>query len=364
MYKRIKVKLYPTYKQIEVLENHFNAFRYCYNLCLEYKKTLWKNYNKSVSGYDMAKELLQIRKQEDWLGKCKAECVRESAHQLDKTYNNFFKGKGFPKFKSRKGEQSFQAYQSISCKSNKLKFFKNKISFKASKEHRELLELSKIKQVTFKKDLVCNYWATFLIEDEIDLILDRGNKSVGIDLGLKHLLITTDKEYFNNNRYLEKEYYRLRKLQRKFSKTKKNGKNKEKLRKKIAKKHRKIKWQKEHYYHQITNKLIRENQTIVVETLKIKKMIESKEISRQISDVSWGILIRMLEYKCDWYGRDLIKVDTYFPSSKRCSNCGNLKDELKLSQRTYECEKCSVSLDRDYNAALNILKEGLRIKQG
>lgn len=361
MHKGIKVKLYPTHKQIEILENHFNAYRYCYNLCLEYKKTLWEHHKVSISGYDMAKELLQIRKEVDWFSKCKAECIRESAYQVDKAYKNFFKGNGFPKFKSKKGVQSFHAYQSISCKKDKLKFYGNLIKFKTSKEHEELLEISKIKQVTFKKDLVGDYWATFLIEDKTNLSLEKTNKSVGIDLGLKELLVTTDGEYFENNKYLQKQYYKLRKLQRKFAKTKKNGKNRKKLKKKIAKKFRKIKWQKEYYYHQITNKLIRDNQTIIIESLKIKQMIESKELSRQISDASWGMLITMLEYKCKWYGRNLIKINTYFPSSKKCSNCGNVKEDLKLSEREYNCEKCFVSLDRDYNASLNILEEGLRV---
>lgn len=169
---------------------------------------------------------------------------------------------------------------------------------------------------------------------------------------------------FENNRYLQKQHFKLRKLQRKFAKTKKGGKNREKLRVKIAKVYRKAYRQKKHHYHQITNKLIRENQTIVIETLKVKKMIEKKKLSREISDVSWGMFTNMLEYKANWYGRDLIKVDTYFPSSKKCSGCGNVKEELKLSQRQYKCDKCNTSLDRDLNAALNILQEGLRLKQG
>lgn len=363
MYKRLKVKLYPTHKQIEMLENHFDAFRYCYNLCLDYRQTLWNHHRINISGYDMAKELLQLRKEVEWFSKCKAECVREAAYRVEESYKNFFKGKGFPKFKSRRGVQSFHAYQSIHTKGNRLSFYSNKIKFNTSQEYEEFLEISKIKQITFKKDLLGDYWATLLIEDKTDLILPKNNNSVGIDLGLKHLYITSDREYAENNKYLEKEYYNLRKLQRKFAKTKKGGKNREILRKNIAKKHRKIKWQKEHHYHQLTNKLIRENQTICVESLGIKGMIENKELSRQITEASWGLFIQMLEYKCNWYGRELIKINQYYPSSKTCSNCGHVKEELKLSQRQYKCTKCSVSLDRDYNASLNILKEGLKIRR-
>src|SRR5690606_7392768 len=149
---------------------------------------------------------------------------------------------------------------------------------------------------------------------------------------------------------------------RKFSKTKKGGKNREKLRVKIAKKHINILNQKEHYYHQITNKLIRENQTICIESLKVKNMLKNPKLARSISDASWGIFLKMLEYKSYWYGRELIKINTYFPSSKTCSNCGNIKEKLTLSERKYSCDNCGFEEDRDLNASLNILVEGLRIQ--
>lgn len=362
--KNYKVRLYPTIKQKEMLEHHFNGYRFAYNLCLEYKSTLWKDHKKNISGFDMVKELFQIRKEVDFLLICKAECIREAALNLENSYKRFFKGNGFPKFKSRKGTQSFAAYQNIKVEDNRIKFFKNKIKFKDSKRLSEKLETNKIKRVTFKKDLEGKYWATLLIDEKENLKLPKIEKAIGIDLGLKELIITSDGEYFENKNYLRNEYYKLRKLQRKFSKTKKNGKNREKLRIKIAAKHRKIFNQKTHYYHQITNKLIRENQTICLESLKIKDMVKNKKLARSISDVSWVLLIRLLEYKSKWYGRELIKINTYFPSSKTCSNCGNIKKELKLSERIYKCDVCNYSEDRDLNASYNILKEGLRIKQG
>lgn len=157
MFKRLKVKIYPTKHQKEVLENHFNGYRYCYNLCLEYKQILWQDYKISVSGFDMQKELFEIRKHSYWLIKCKAECMREAGGNVDKAYKRFFKGNGFPKYKSKKGMQSFTAYQTINCKGNKLTFFKNKISFKTSQNYKVLLETHKIKQCTFKRDLCGDY---------------------------------------------------------------------------------------------------------------------------------------------------------------------------------------------------------------
>ncbi len=363
MYKRLKVKLYPTVKQKEMLENHFNGYRYCYNLCLEYKQHLYKYHRINVSGFDMQKQLFEIRKENDWLIKCKAECIRDAALNVDKSYKNFFKGKGFPKYKSKKGVQSFTAHQSINCKNNRLSFYKNKISFKTSQHYLELLETHKIKACTFKKDLCGDFWATLLIEIEEIRTLPTSDNVIGIDLGIKDLVITSEAEVFENKKFMQRSYFKLRKLQRKFAKTKKNGKNREKLRIKIAKLCRKITNQKEHYYHQITNTLLRDNQTIVMETLNVKGMMEEKKLSRNIADASWGMLTQMLEYKASWYGRDLIKINQYFPSSKTCSNCGNVKEKLSLKERTYSCSSCGLEIDRDLNAAINIKQTGIKIPE-
>jgi len=347
---------------MQVLEEHISSYRYCYNLCLEYKSTLWLDYKKNVSGYDMQAELFVIRKETPWLLKCKAECIRDAALNVDKAYKNFFKGDGFPKFKSKRGVQSFAAYQSLLCKNGKIKFYGTQIKFKTSQHYNNLLESHKIKQVTFKRDLSGDYWATFLIDTKETFELSNTTNEIGCDLGVKDLVITSEGETFENKKYLENSYYKLRKLQRKHAKTKKGGKNREKLRIKIARLNRKLKNQKEHYYHQITNQLLRDNQTIYLEDLSTKKMIEEKKMSRQISDASWGLLVSMLEYKANWYGREVVKVDTYFPSSKTCSNCGKIKTDLKLSERIYKCSSCLFETDRDLNAALNILKEGRRVK--
>ena len=363
MYKRLKVRIYPTIKQKEMLENHFNGYRFAYNLCLDYKKHLYKYYKINVSGFDMQKELFQIRKESNWLIKCKAECIRDSALNVDKAYKNFFNGKGFPKFKSKRGIQSFTAYQSITCKNNKLSFYKNKINFKTSNNYNTLLEAHKIKQCTFKRDSCGDYWATLLIETEVTKILSYSENIIGIDLGIKDLVITSEGQVFENKKFLQSSYYRLRRLQRKFAKARKGSKNRERLRIKIAKLCRKITRQKEHYYHQITNELLRDNQTIVMETLGVKDMLEQKKLSRQISDASWGLLTQMLEYKSRWYDRDLIKIDQYYPSSKTCSECGNIKEILLLSERVYECDNCGLKIDRDLNASINIKNTGIKIPE-
>jgi putative transposase len=361
MYKGLKVKLYPTKNQIEMLERHFDGYRFAYNLSLEYKQHLYKYHKINISGFDLQKELFQIRKESTWLSLCKAECIRDAGLNVDKAYKSFFKGNGYPKFKSKKGVQSFTSYQSIQCKDSKLKFYGNKIKFKTSDDYYELLETHKIKQCTFKKDLCGDYWATLMIKTENTKTLQKSENIIGIDLGIKDLIITSEGQVFENKKFLQSNYYNLRRLQRKFAKTKKGGKNREKLRIKIAKLCRKIRNQKEHYYHQITNELLRDNQTIVMETLNVKVMMEEKKMSRNISDASWGLLTQMLEYKSKWYGRELIKINRWFPSSKTCSNCGNVKETLLLSERIYKCEVCKTEIDRDLNASINIKNSGIKI---
>lgn len=180
MNKGLKVKLYPNKSQIEMLENHFNGYRYCYNLSLQYKQVLWNHHKINISGFELQKELFEIRKEVEWLSECKAECIRDAGLNVDKSYKKFFKGNGFPKYKSKKAEQSFSAYQSINCKNSSLSFYKNKIKFKTSDKYNQLLETHKIKQCTFKRDLCGDYWATLLIETEDSKILSKSENIIGI----------------------------------------------------------------------------------------------------------------------------------------------------------------------------------------
>jgi len=315
---------------------------------------MYRDYGINKTGYDMQKEIFELRRDFDWMAECKAECLRDSGLNVDKSFKKFFKGAGYPKFKSKKSENSFSAYQNIKCNGNLLYFYKQKIKFRTSERYVCLLNTHKIKQVTFKKDKCGDYWATCLIVTEPSKELSKTNKIIGIDLGVKHLVITSDGEFFEHKRYFDKAKNKLKRAQQKFSKTEKGSKNREKCRTKIAKIHRKITRQREWYYHQISNKLLNDNQVIVMETLKVQNMLEKKELSRLISDASWGMLTQMLEYKAKWYGREIFKVDTYFPSSKMCSGCGSIKQDLKVSDRIYTCKNCNLEIDRDVNASINI----------
>lgn len=354
MYKRLNIRLYPTKKQEKVLDNHFNAYRFAYNLCLEYKSHLWKYHKINKSGFDLQNELFQVIKEVDFLKSCKIECIRQAALDVDKNYKKFFNGNGYPKFKSKKDKQSFVAQQSICIKKEKLSFFKNLIKFKTSNKYVEKLKNSKIKQCSFSKDKTGKYWVSCLIEDNEVKILPKTENKIGIDLGLKHFIITSDGEFIKNQKFYIRNQFKLRRLQRKFSKSKKGDKNREKLRLKIANLFQKITNQKQYFFHQVSNKLIRENQSISCETLKVENMIKNRKLSKAIQDVSWSSFISILEYKCLWYNKELFKIPTFYASSKICSNCGNKKEDLKLFDRVYNCGACKISLDRDLNASFNI----------
>lgn len=354
MYKRLNIRLYPTVKQKIVLEKHFNAYRFCYNLCLEYKSHLWKYHKKNVSGYDMQAELFQIIKEVSFLKGCKVECLRQAALDVDATFQKFYKGKGYPKFKSKKDKQAFVANQSIFIKNGQLYFFRNLVKFKTSKEYLEKLANTKINKCTFFKDKTGKYWASCLIEDNEIKDTSNPENKIGIDLGLTNFLITSDGEFIENNKFAIRNQFKLRRLQRQISKTQKGGKNREKLKIKVLKLYQKITNQKQYFFHQVSNKLIRENQSISCETLRVSNLLKNKTLSRSISDASWSQFISILEYKCLWYGREFYKVPPFYASSKTCNNCGNKKDDLKLSDRTYKCGKCGYSVQRDIGAAINI----------
>lgn len=362
-FKRLQIRIYPTKEQQILLNKHIIAYRYLYNLCLEYKIYLYKYHKINISGFAMQSEIFNIIKEISWLKNLKVECLRQAALDVADSFKKFYKGNGFPKFKSKKtSKNSFTSNQTISIKNNKLKWFKQKIKFRTSKEYTKSLSLNEIKQCTFIKEKDGTWFASCLIKDNNLTELPFKTKKIGIDLGLTHFITTSEGEFINIPNFFKDSEYKLKKIQRKFSKSKKGGENREKLRIKLAKHYKKVYNQRQHFFHQISNKLIFENQEIHIENLKVKNMLKNKKLSKAITRVSWTIFKNILKYKCIWYNRDLIELDTYFPSSKLCSNCGNKKKELTLLDRIYNCENCGFSCDRDINAAKNLVNSYPTVK--
>lgn len=229
------------------------------------------------------------------------------------------------------------------------------VKFRKSKEISGI-----IKSVTISKNILNRYYISVLCRTEIENFPELDAK-IGIDVGLKDFCITSNNEFVSNPKYLRTLELKLKKAQKILSKRAKGGKNRFKQQKRVFKIHEKIRNQRLDFLHKLSTKLINENQVICLEDLQVKNMVKNHYLAKSISDASWSKFIELLKYKADWYGRNLIQIDKFFPSSKLCSNCGSAKKDLTLKDREYYCSSCGITIDRDYNASLNILNEGLKI---
>jgi len=359
MLKAIKYRLYPTKAQKVLLDKHIGSARFIYNLSLETKQIAYAGNQTNLSCFDLIKQLPELKKECEWLKEINSQTLQQSITNLDAAYTNFFKGNAkFPRYKSKKrGSQSFNVPQNVvlNLEEGKLEIPKFKKGIKAV-FHRTFD--GKVKQVTISRTPTGKYFASVLIETT-DVTKEKNKitreNTVGVDLGIKDFLITSDGEVVSNPKFLKKSLSRLKYTQSKYSKNK--GKR---TRKKLARLHEKVANQRLDFLHKVSTKLIRDNQTIAIETLNIKGMVKNHNIAQSITDVSWGMFTQMLEYKAELYGVNIIRIGTFEPSSKTCSNCGHIHRELKLSDRCWKCDKCGVNHDRDINAALNIKNFALR----
>lgn len=358
MTKSYKYRLKLTENQKVFFNKSFGCSRYVYNWGLDRKISAYKLNKTSLSCFELCKELTLLKKDTDksWLSEVCNENLQQSLRNMESAYNNFFKSKkGFPKFKSKHVKQSCRFINSIKFdfSSKRIKIPKiGWVKFYCDREFE-----GKIGALTISKIPSGEYFASITVQNELTPPKKyniNSQNSVGIDLGIKTFATYSTGNKVENPKYLEFSLRRLKILQRRLSKKQKGSKNRNKQKLRIAKLHYKISCQRTDFLHKLSSKIVSENQTIIIEDLNINGMMKNHSLAKYIQSVSWYEFTRQLEYKSEWMGVNLIKINRFYPSSKTCSNCGIVKENLTLSDRIYSCNTCGFSLDRDHNAAINI----------
>ena len=364
MYIRQNYRIYPTKNQINIFNQWLGQGRFIWNYMLELNIKSYDENNTFIFGYDMNNLLPNLKKNPEtsWLSEIPAQCLQQKCQDLDKALKQSFKNsnnkKGFPKFKSKKTDESGIRFPSFKFEGNRIILPKMKDGIKI-KLHRPLL--GKKGAITISKDKVGNFFASILVhvDGEVQFI-DTITNTIGIDLGLKSFAVTSDAEIIDNPKFYKKVEKKISKLQRKVSKKQKGSKNREKSRVKLLKAYKKVTNQRKNFCNQVSSTIVKNNDLIAIENLNVKNMIKNPRLSKSISDVSWGRFIFALKWQAHKRGKQLVEINRWYPSSKTCSNCGQHKADLKLSDRLYVCPDCGFEIDRDLNAAINILQEGIR----
>ncbi|MDQ7818670.1 MAG: RNA-guided endonuclease TnpB family protein [Melioribacteraceae bacterium] len=354
-----KYRIYPSEEQKILLEKHFGCTRLVYNLGLECKSMAWNGSRKSLSYFDMTKQLPELKAEYDFLKEVSAQSLYSALRNLDTAYKNFFRGSAkFPKFKPKKSKQSFQLVQYVAVEKNKLYIPKFREGVKIVL-HRPIKGL--IKTTTISRTPTNKYFVSFVIQTKEDFPEKKiPSNAVGLDLGIKSFVVLSNGTKFNNPQYLRNSLDKLKWLQRRSSKKKQGSNRSKRFRLRVARQHEKIANQRKELLHKVSDAITKQYDTICIENLQVANMVKNHNLALSISDCGWGMFEQFLKYKADWRGVNIVQIGTFEPSSKTCSDCGYINPELELKDREWLCPNCGSVLDRDLNAAKNILKFGLK----
>jgi putative transposase len=356
-----KYRFYPTAEQQKVLAQTFGCCRFVYNWGLSTRKTAYFQHGQRMYYNDLAAMLPVLKEQYPWLRNASAVPLQQALRHLDRAFVNFFEGHAdYPTWKSKRNEQSATyAANAFTWDGQTLTLAKMDAPLSIV-WHRPLPNGCKPSSVTITKDSANRYFVSILLKEEIKP-LPIVKKMVGLDLGIKAMVALSTGETMGNPKYFAQDEKKLAKAQRRHARKQKGSKNRAKARLKVARLHARIADRRRDYQHQLSTRIVHENQVICVESLAVKHMVKNHALAKAISDVGWGEFVRQLDYKARWYGRTLVKIDQWYPSSKTCHACKHVLDALSLDIREWVCPACGVAHDRDTNAALNILAEGLSV---
>jgi putative transposase len=362
MLKAYKYRIYPTKEQEESFFQHFGACRFVYNWALENKIKSYEQNGKSVSRFTLNKMMTELKEEHTWLKNVNSQSLQGATLSLETAFTKFFREKkGFPKFKSKKNPvQSFSVPQFYEVDFDKNKVKLPKIGWIKTKLHRKFKGIEKT--ATLSRTPTGKYYISILVDDEQETpvkSLFNEKVTVGIDIGIKDFAILSNGEKIDNPKYLKTSIQRLNVLQRRMSRKQKGSKNRAKARNAVSKLHERISNQRNDFQHKLSSKLIGENQALALETLNVSGMLKNHCLALHIADASWNSFVTKLEYKAEWFGKTILRIGRFEPSTKICNVCGYYNKNLTLADREWQCPDCKTNHDRDINAAINIKKFAL-----
>ena len=370
-YRAYKIRIYPTILQRELIEKTFGCTRYIYNNFLAERKNKYEESKIKVHVYEQLKELTDLKREKEWLREIDSCALKACVYNLDDAFQNFFKGNGYPKFRAKGVHDSFRTnntqntYKDKKYESIRIDFNKRIITLPKLKEvkfrgYRTTKEIvGKIKSATISKD-ANKYFVSILVEVPFVKYSLNPTSIVGLDLGIKDFIVTSNGEKLKNEVKINEK--RLKGLQKWLSRCKPGSKNRYKVKLKIQRLYLKTRNARKHMIYKLANNILKENDIVAVESLDVKNMYQVHKIAKHLKNLPISEFIRVLKYKSNWLGKRVIEINKYYPSSQCCNRCDYKNEEVKdLSVRKWTCPKCGMIHDRDINASINIMFEGLKI---